>query len=255
MSILHLVEVSQIINIGWIFSLSSANPSAPFRMFNRNNYHLRIKRNESKLPKMSKEYRNEFRKDTIGENVSQDSYLIQQILLILDTYFHEAFSIERNIKSIDELEQCLRIYSNEVMSTPISWMKILGMIVFSGSLALECIAQYNFNFIHSIPHIFSTICIRPHVLEWILKQGGWVSIGQSYIMVEQKDKMILSKNHPSDISKLAILKCSRTGKNITSMETELFRVFCEKSNQLIEENSNIIAILMVIFFVLSLVLL
>ena len=31
----------------------------------------RIKRNESKLPKMSKEYRNEFRKDTIGENVSQ----------------------------------------------------------------------------------------------------------------------------------------------------------------------------------------
>ena len=94
----------------------------------------------------------------------KDSYLIQQILLILDTYFHEAFSIERNIKrsvyncsfivtlllcdctltdmfSIDELEQCLRIYSNEVMSTPITWMKILGMIVFSGSLALECIAQ------------------------------------------------------------------------------------------------------------------
>ena len=29
---------------------------------------------------------------------SRDSYLIQQILLILDTYFHEAFSIERNIK-------------------------------------------------------------------------------------------------------------------------------------------------------------
>ena len=29
---------------------------------------------------------------------SKDSYLIQQILLILDTYFHEAFSIERNIK-------------------------------------------------------------------------------------------------------------------------------------------------------------
>ena len=28
----------------------------------------------------------------------KDSYLIQQILLILDTYFHEAFSIERNIK-------------------------------------------------------------------------------------------------------------------------------------------------------------
>lgn len=75
MSILHLVEVSQIINIGWIFSLSSANPSAPFRMFNRNNYHLRIKRNESKLPKMSKEYRNEFRKDTIGENVSQEKVL------------------------------------------------------------------------------------------------------------------------------------------------------------------------------------
>ena len=112
------------------------------------------------------------------------------------------------------------------MSTPISWMKILGMIVFSGSLALECIAQelvdhilsymhalkdthdlydmfhivwsnrtfinfrilteYNFNFIHSIPHIFSTICIRPHVLEWIIKQGGWVSIGRAYIMVEQK---------------------------------------------------------------------
>ena len=46
-----------------------------------------------------------------------------------------------NLCSIDELEQCLRIYSNEVMSTPISWMKILGMIVFSGSLALECIAQ------------------------------------------------------------------------------------------------------------------
>ena len=36
---------------------------------------------------------------------------------------------------------------------------------------------------------------------------------------------------------------------------QLFRVFCEKGNQLIEENSNIIAIFMVILFVLSLVLL
>ena len=51
----------------------------------------------------------------------------------------------QTFSSIDELEQCLRIYSNEVMSTPITWMKILGMIVFSGSLALECIAQGNFD--------------------------------------------------------------------------------------------------------------
>ena len=73
----------------------------------------------------------------------------------------------------------------------------------SGSFlkSVKIAKKYNFNFIHSIPHIFSTICIRPHVLEWIVMQGGWVSIGRSYIMVEQKDKMILSKNHPSDIRK------------------------------------------------------
>jgi len=226
MSILHLVEVSQ-------------NMSSYSAVLNPIKHVCRIKRNESKLPKMSKEYRNEFRKDTIGENVSQGNFLKNDFQVDGDqmalpncivrcladfTYSGYVFSwsiqhwkkhqkvilkffseissqLFQTFSSIDELEQCLRIYSNEVMSTPITWMKILGMIVFSGSLALECIAQYNFNFIHSIPHIFSTICIRPHVLEWIVMQGGWVSIGQSYIMVEQKDKMILSKNHPSDIRK------------------------------------------------------
>ena len=45
------------------------------RIFSRAKSVCRIKRNESKLPKMSKEYRNEFRKDTIGENVSQGNFL------------------------------------------------------------------------------------------------------------------------------------------------------------------------------------
>ena len=42
----------------------------------------RIKRNESKLPKMSKEYRNEFRKDTIGENVSQETFSMKDYYYI-----------------------------------------------------------------------------------------------------------------------------------------------------------------------------
>ena len=58
MSILHLVEVSR-------------NMSSYSAVLNQKKNVYRIKRNESKLPKMSKEYRNEFRKDTIGENVSQ----------------------------------------------------------------------------------------------------------------------------------------------------------------------------------------
>ena len=62
MSILHLVEVSQ-------------NMSSYSAVLNPIKHVCRIKRNESKLPKMSKEYRNEFRKDTIGENVSQGNFL------------------------------------------------------------------------------------------------------------------------------------------------------------------------------------
>ena len=57
MSILYLVEVCK----GSVKKLNSK-------------LICRIKRNESKLPKMSKEYRNEFRKDTIGENVSQETF-------------------------------------------------------------------------------------------------------------------------------------------------------------------------------------
>ena len=84
------------------------------------------------------------------------------------------------------MQNLLALYTSEVNKTGLTWMKVLGMIVVCGSIAIDCIKQYNFNFIHSVPYIFSTVCLNDKTLDWIVANGGWISIKDSYTLNTSK---------------------------------------------------------------------
>ena len=141
-----------------------------------------------------------------------------------------------------------------------TWMKILGTIVFSGSLAIDCIKQYNFNLIHSIPFLFSTIFLQGDTLDWIVEKGGWISIGRTYTLTMTRSKLVLTKRC-SEQSELSTSGQIRSLENFEKRKKEnkfkfsiyeIISIFLNRFKNLVDSNSNCVAVFMIILFILSL---
>ena len=117
-----------------------------------NNFFCRIKRNESKLPKMSKEYRNEFRKDTIGENVSQEMFShVHSVLYYMGHKYcyeshHESWLVKSNPSSIlqffGKLQETLILFNRFYLS----WIHIFmkhSVLNATSKGTLQLLPKYN----------------------------------------------------------------------------------------------------------------
>lgn len=81
-----------------------------------------------------------------------------------------------NVRSIVEtnLNRLFMSVANELFATSITWAKVVSLFAFAGGLAVDCVFGGSTMHVSRVKS-WTTEFIETELMEWIQKEGGWVS--------------------------------------------------------------------------------
>jgi len=142
--------------------------------------------------------------------------VIFDLLMILETKHGSSFEPKQEkLDSKMAVSHLIKSITKIVLRSEVSWIKLLGVVVTCGFIAIQLLEQTEYALIHQIPVLFCEAISGPGA-QWLIEQGGWMAIEKQFTCVTDE-----SGNRTIYRVTETLAKADSTGTNDSSQVHQL----------------------------------